>query len=386
MDYELFLEKYSAAHRIPTTIFTGTKIICKGNHTVQDFNLPLYIAASLPPSLPAIWYSYSPEQLFFGGIVLPDTNDLLLVGPVLSRPCNRLQASAVASRLGRKEKDISILMHSLDTFQKVGTEQLKSILSLLALHFYRDYFREPELIPFEWANIFPAPAFEILEPAAEDTASIDLEQTLLACIRYGKTDELGKFMNEILFDTSQPANNALFDIKVVRNYIIGANTLSSRTAISAGLPTQLANELADLYLDQIMTTEDINELNHLFYRLMMDYAGQVQKLNLFSFTTPFASKVHHYVYAHIYEKLSTGTIANALHLNENYLCKKFKSETGQTIVHHIRECKITEAKYLLSARRYSASEISNLLCFSSQSYFTSIFHKYTGMTPVQFIN
>lgn len=385
MNYELFLKKYSTAHHVPITVFAGDKIICKGNHTVQDYSLPLYIATSLPPSLPVLWYSYSPEQLFFGGILLPDTGNLLLVGPVLSRTCSRAQASAVISRLGREEKDIPILMHGLDTFQKIGVEQLKSMLSLLAFHFYHDLSREPELISFKWANIFPAPAVEIFELPDEDAVLGDIEQTILACIQYGKTDELSKIMNEMLFDTSSSANDALSDIKIRRSYIIGANMLSSRAAVSAGLPAQLANELTDFYLDQLMATEDSNELNHLFYRFMMDYAGQVKKMNLFFFTTPFASKVHRYVYAHIYEKLSTKTIADGLHINENYLCKKFKAETGQTIVTHIQKCKISEAKYLLSVNRYSASEISSLLCFSSQSYFTSIFHKYTGMTPVQFM-
>lgn len=380
MDYELFLRKYSSAHRVPAIIFSDKKLILKGYENVQDYNLPLYIASSLPLKLPPLWYSHSPEQLYFGGISLPETENMLFIGPVVSNPCTRMQAAEIIHRLGRPERDAATLMRGLNTFQNTDIGQLKSMLSLLSLYFYQDISSEPEYIAFEWAAIFPSSAITIHELNDNPTGTDGIENFLLSCIQYGKVKEMDRFINETLLESTSPID----DINLLRNYIIGANMIASRTAMSAGLSSQLANEIADYYLDIIMMIRNLNELNHLFYRFMMDYATQVQKMNVGSFHTPFASKIHHYIYAHIYEKLSTKKIAEALHLNENYICAKFKEETGLTIVSHIQDCKITEAKFLLTTKQYRGSEISDLLCFSSQSYFTSVFRRHTGMTPQQF--
>lgn len=382
MTGEAFINLYYNAHRIPISLFSEGALLCSGNHTVQDYNLPLYIAASLPGKLPPLWYAASPEQLYFGGLTLPDSGDLLLLGPTLSRPVSRAQASRIICRLGRKETDIPLLMRSLDSFQKTDIVQLKAMLSLLACHFSYVSACEPELIPFSWADIFPAPAIEIHELPADAEADT-MEDRLLACIRYGKTDELKRILNESLY-TTVPMDDALSDLGLRRQYITGANMLCSRTAASVGLPLQLANEIADFYLSQIAVTDTANGLDHLFYRLITEYTDQVHRLNLRSFSTPFASQVHQYIYAHIYEKLSTREIAGALHISENYLCKIFKQETGMTIVSHIQKCKIAEAEYLLSTHQYTAAAVSDLLCFSSQSYFTSVFRKRTGKTPLEF--
>ena len=47
-------------------------------------------------------------------------------------------------------------------------------------------------------------------------------------------------------------------------------------------------------------------------------------------------------------------------------------------------CKLEEAKSLLTYSDKSLIEISNYLCFSSQSYFQNVFKKKYGMTPKQY--
>ena len=47
-------------------------------------------------------------------------------------------------------------------------------------------------------------------------------------------------------------------------------------------------------------------------------------------------------------------------------------------------CKLEEAKSLLMYSQQSITEISNYLCFSSQSYFTSVFRKKYGLTPKEY--
>ena len=62
----------------------------------------------------------------------------------------------------------------------------------------------------------------------------------------------------------------------------------------------------------------------------------------------------------------------------------FKSETGMTFSDYVNHRKIEEATGLLQYSDYSDLEISNLLCFSSQSYFIKIFKKVMNMTPNEY--
>ena len=55
--------------------------------------------------------------------------------------------------------------------------------------------------------------------------------------------------------------------------------------------------------------------------------------------------------------------------SRSYVAKKFKDDLGINVGAFISRCKLEEAKSLLAYTAKPLSEISSLLCFSSQSYF-----------------
>ena len=61
-----------------------------------------------------------------------------------------------------------------------------------------------------------------------------------------------------------------------------------------------------------------------------------------------------------------------------------KAETGIAFSNYVSKTKAEEAANLLTFSEYTDSEISNLLGFSSQSYFIKIFKKYLGVTPKEY--
>ena len=68
-------------------------------------------------------------------------------------------------------------------------------------------------------------------------------------------------------------------------------------------------------------------------------------------------------------------------LSTPYVSAHFKKITGMTVTDFISKRKIQEAAYLIGSGHYAVGEVSSLLQFSSQSYFTKIFRKYMGVTP-----
>ena len=91
-----------------------------------------------------------------------------------------------------------------------------------------------------------------------------------------------------------------------------------------------------------------------------------------------------YIRCHTNESLSIEDIAWQIHRSGSYIRKRFKEELGINIGAYITRCKLEEAKALLTYSDKSLTEISNYLCFSSQSYFQNVFKRKYGLTPMQY--
>ena len=79
-------------------------------------------------------------------------------------------------------------------------------------------------------------------------------------------------------------------------------------------------------------------------------------------------------------------ISFALGFSKSYIKSTFKKTTGFSIMQYYIKLKIDKAKKLLSQRRYSISEIADLLGYASIHYFSRQFKTSTGMSPSEYVN
>ena len=89
-------------------------------------------------------------------------------------------------------------------------------------------------------------------------------------------------------------------------------------------------------------------------------------------------------WAGLNDPIQVTDVAEHIGRSRSYLSGRFKKELGFEIGGFIMRCKLEEAKSLLTYSDKSLIEISNYLCFSSQSYFQNVFKKKYGMTPKQY--
>jgi len=88
---------------------------------------------------------------------------------------------------------------------------------------------------------------------------------------------------------------------------------------------------------------------------------------------------------HIKEGLPTvNYLSDKLAVSTRYLSDVLKQETGKTALEHIHIYIIKEAKNLLLSSENNVSGIAYDLGFESPSYFTRLFKKIVGVTPVQY--
>ena len=91
-----------------------------------------------------------------------------------------------------------------------------------------------------------------------------------------------------------------------------------------------------------------------------------------------------YISLHLNEPITIDDVAAAIKKSRTYTTSKFKAETGYTVSEYISLKKMQEAKTLLKYTEKSIAEISEYLCFSSQPYFSNVFKKRYGITPLEY--
>lgn len=101
-------------------------------------------------------------------------------------------------------------------------------------------------------------------------------------------------------------------------------------------------------------------------------------------TLQLEGRVKRYIEEHYAEICSAEAIAAEVNLSPNYLRRKFKESTGQTILEYLTEVRLRKAAELLKTSPLKVKEISVSVGYENISYFTQLFSKEYGVTPNEY--
>lgn len=99
-----------------------------------------------------------------------------------------------------------------------------------------------------------------------------------------------------------------------------------------------------------------------------------------------ASLAYGYIKDNYADDITLDTLSEYLLISSFYACKVIKKAFDKSFVDILSECRINQAKHLLSEKNISVKEVAYEVGFNSQHYFSKIFKKYTGKTPTEFKN
>ena len=203
------------------------------------------------------------------------------------------------------------------------------------------------------------------------------------CIRTGNKEKLIKVLSDpVIGNYGVLAKNN--SIRSLKNLLITTATLVTRAAIAGGMNTEVAYTLSDSYIQHIEELNTLNDLNNLRITMACDFSEiRVRILKNNNFSSPILACIS-FIYQNLYSNISLEDICEHINFNTSYISRLFKKEVGITISEYILKEKVEEAKRLLLLDDYSILEISVLLHFNDQSYFTKIFKRFTGVTPKKF--
>lgn len=145
-------------------------------------------------------------------------------------------------------------------------------------------------------------------------------------------------------------------------------------------------EIADIVaLYRGTTYADSLAFRHILYgilaRILDTYPAALMENKAYS---PMISKAMYYIQSNLSYKLSCKTIADELFVAEVTLRQHFKKETGQTPRQYIEDLILFKAKLYLKTSNMTINQISNLLGFYDQFYFSRRFVSRYGISPKEY--
>jgi len=109
-----------------------------------------------------------------------------------------------------------------------------------------------------------------------------------------------------------------------------------------------------------------------------------QKVSTFARETRLVTEIKAYLAEHVTDRLRMEELCGHFWISQTALSRKFREETGKTVIDYFNDLKIEEAKRRIRKTPESFTEIAAALNFSSLNYFTKVFKTRTGRTPSEY--
>jgi YesN/AraC family two-component response regulator len=211
------------------------------------------------------------------------------------------------------------------------------------------------------------------------------EKKIFGFIKEGKKDDLINNLRAVHESGEPGVLSKTSHLRSQKNLAIAGITLATRAAVDGGLYPEIAYTLSDLFIQNLEELNDSKTVNNFYENALLEFTDRVIKGKKHKYSKPI-STCQNYIFTHLYEDITLSHLAKLTALNPSYLSVLFKKEVGISLRAYIQNAKVEEAKSLMTYTNHSLTEISSLLNFHDQSYFTKVFKKFTGITPKQFIN
>jgi YesN/AraC family two-component response regulator len=157
-------------------------------------------------------------------------------------------------------------------------------------------------------------------------------------------------------------------------------TLITRFAIEGGLDTETAFGISDAYIKAADRTTHKEAVYAMQYKAVLDFTKKVQQARTVQRLSPTMLRCMDYIDRNLHAKITLDDLAQEVGRNAAYLCVQFKGEVGISLTQYINQTKVEAAKALLN-ENVSIIQVSTLLGFCSQSYFSKVFKDIVGETP-----
>lgn len=170
-------------------------------------------------------------------------------------------------------------------------------------------------------------------------------------------------------------------LRSLKYHLIITVAFITRYCIEGGMEMETAYNLSDVYIGNIDKCKDVEEIHLLHREIVEDYAQRMHRLHKKQLYPKSIIQCLDYIYDNLHTRITLNVLAEAVGLSPSYLSKLFHKEVGFTVSEYIVQKRMEASENMLRFSDYAIIDISNYLCFSSESHFIHVFKKHTGYTP-----
>ncbi len=206
---------------------------------------------------------------------------------------------------------------------------------------------------------------------------IEKEEELLTAISRGNRDQAQRILNEILGNVFFSSGR---DFEIIKFHILELIILLSRASIDGGADPDEILTYNYRYLHEIEQFTNVDSLAYWLSGILNRFASQVFNLQEVKHVDRLERTLH-YINSHYTEKISLEDAASHAALSPAYFSKVFKEEMNCSFTIYINRIRIDHSKTLLRTTPCTLIEISGLVGFEDQSYFSRVFKGIAGISP-----
>jgi two-component system, response regulator YesN len=200
-------------------------------------------------------------------------------------------------------------------------------------------------------------------------------------LRFGAVEGFSAFFETFI----RPLGENALRSSVARDYILTDIVLTTARFVDqlGGNVAQVIPELDNIetVLPRVETVEQLEEqarevlVGALVFR---DRRGNNQHAGVIKQAQEYIDRYH------MDPNLALNGVAAQVNLSPCYFSAVFSQETGQTFKAYLTEIRIKKAKELLRKTTMKAFEICYQVGYNDPHYFSHVFRKHTGLTPIEF--
>jgi len=370
---------------IPIYLYKNkTLVACypaQGNNTLPT----LHYLSSLWETDNSVTYTMTYFYSYYGCIQIENSPFCIVIGPI-----NNLYYAKESLLVMRKEFSVedSDLETFYDFFHSIPIVNTYTFINTLLfinctvnnteltrndVFGYMNYPRDSTIIRKHSENSYVA------KEEGVTFNPYEIGNKLIRFIETGNISALQKFLIHPEFVVT--AKLASVKPRHMKNLFISTVTLATYAAMKGGLSPSIAYQLSEIYIQQVERLTDPDAITSLIEQSVTDYTIRVADSKFPVNGDNILRQVIEYVRLNINHNITVSDVAKQVGFSRPYLSYKFKKDFGVELSRFIRQCKLEEAKDLLAYSDKSISEISNYLCFSSQSHLQKAFKNQFGITP-----
>ena len=196
----------------------------------------------------------------------------------------------------------------------------------------------------------------------------------------GLQEETENFVKDYFYAIGQEPMESL----VFRNYVI-LNVRFSVISFIKGLGCD-TNEMESADTEEVLAESGKNMESAIAYaKKMISQAIEIRDQNSGNKNRSILKTAVDFIDSHYMdEEISLNTVANVANVSSNHFSALFSQNMGQTFIEYLTSLRMNKAKELLRCTGMRSSEIAGEIGYKDAHYFSYLFKKTQGMTPVSY--